>query len=195
MTVAVSGDREFSAGDVVVMIGDEQLDTSAKMPVRDLLLKHGPNEVVQVKLRRADKELTVSEKCSDAKPVNDLLLEAAFAASKNDAATCADKMDAAARLHVLNHGPRALAYRCYLQDRRFLNLADNTKAAYDLGQELILENAWSSDALSNVRGTILSTVDWLQKNNASLLGNDLKQQYDQAVSIKSSQTATVTAGR
>ena len=36
MTVAVSVDKVFSAGDVVIAIADEKVDVSAKTPVRDL---------------------------------------------------------------------------------------------------------------------------------------------------------------
>jgi hypothetical protein len=186
MSVAVSVDRVFSAGDVLTAVSGEPLDATAKTPLKDLLMKHSAVESVAITIRRAGKEIVITAKCADAKPMFDSILEAAFAASKNDAATCADKMDASARLHTLSHGPRVLAYRCYFQAKRFSNMADNTRSSYEMSREWILESAWSPDALSNIRGGILSTVDWLQKNNASLLADDLKQQYDQAVSVKSS---------
>jgi hypothetical protein len=193
-TVAVSVDRVFSAGDVITTVGDEQLDTTAKTPVRDILLKHGPNEILQVKIRRADKELVVTAKCADAKPIYDLMLESAFAASKNDAPTCADKFDAAARLQKPYYGQLALAYQCYFYARRFSNIADNSRKAYEMYRQLILESAWSPDALSNIRGTILNAVDGLQKHNASVLADDLRQQYDQAVSAKLSPKTAATTG-
>jgi hypothetical protein len=50
---------------------------------------------------------------------------------------------------------------------------------------MILENAWSADALGAIRATILTDVDTLKKSNAGYLGDDLKSQYDQAVAASS----------
>ena len=192
ITVAISGDRLFSAGDVVISIGGSLADPIAKSPIRVLLMKHGPAESLEVKIRRANKEIVVTATCSDAKPGFDLFLEAAYAASRNDALTCADKMDAVARLHMLYYSQRALAYQCYRSARRFSSVADGLRSAYEMYRELILESAWSSDALGNIRGTILTVVDTLQKNNASMLADDLRQQYEQAVSAKLSPTTAAT---
>jgi hypothetical protein len=92
MTVARSTDAVFSAGDTVISVGGEQVDATSKHPVRDLSMKHGPAERVQVKIRRSGHELTVAAQCADAKPYYDALLEAAFAASKEDFGSCADKI-------------------------------------------------------------------------------------------------------
>ena len=139
-------------------------------------MKHGPNESILIKIRRADKEEVITAKCMDAKPINDLLLEAGYAASKNDAATCADKMNAARSLHTLGAAAMNLAYYCAGFARR-LTTNDQAHASYELNRKLILETQWSSGALSNIRGLILNNVDWLQKNDAALLGDDLRRAY------------------
>jgi len=192
MTVAVSTDRVFSAGDIIIAVGDDPIDSTAKTPVRDLLMKYGPTETLAIKIRRADKELVVTAKCADAKPFYDLQLEGAFAASKSDFATCADKMTGANRLHNLGAHVQWLAFQCARQAGRMVGSA-LAQGYYEVHRQLILESAWSSDSLGGIRGTILSAVDTLQKNNASLLGDDLKQQYDQALSAKNSSPITVSA--
>jgi hypothetical protein len=181
VTVAVSTDRMFSAGDVVLAVGDETLDPSSKTPLRDIFMKHRPDEAVSIRLRRAGKDLTVAAKCMDAKPLNDLWLEAAYAASKNDAATCYDKMQAAARLHALNTGAMWLSFQCGVRAGRITGSSAQGQGYYEVHREMILEAQWSADALGRVRGTVLGAVDNLQKNNESMLGLDLKQQYDQAL--------------
>jgi hypothetical protein len=186
MTVAVTADRVFSAGDVVIAVGGEPIDTTAKKPVSDLLKKHGPNDSIQVKVRRADKEVTVNSTCTDTKPFYDLLLEASFAASKNDAARCADKMTEARHLHASSASAMHLANQCARFAGRMPNVAD--AAYYEVHREILLENLWSSDALSHIRAAILNAVDTLKKGNQSLLADDLKQQYDQAVAASSSPT-------
>lgn len=194
MTVAVSVDRVFSSGDVVVAVGGERVDETAKTPVRDLLMKHGPDETVPITVRRAAKELVVTAKCTDAKPYNDLALEAAFAASKNDAATCSDKMIAARQLHGLNAGHFVLLYQCNRLAGRIPNAADQVRGYYEFNRELIIENSWSSDALGRIRGTILSAVDNLGKPNGNkLLADDLKQLYDQAGALGKSQATAASA--
>ena len=185
MTVAVSADRVFSAGDVVIAVGNEQVDTTAQRPVGSLLNKHEPKDSVQIKIRRADKELIVTAACADTKPFFDLLLEAAFAASKNDAASCADKMNAARGYHALNFKMQQGAYVCAARAGRLVGNPELARGYYEIHRELILENEWSLDALGRIRGTLLSVVDMFQKQNNSLLGNDLKQQFDQAVAANS----------
>jgi len=188
MTVSVSVDRLFSAGDVIVAVGNDPLDPNAKTPVRDLLMKHGADESIPVKIRRAGSELTVTAKCADSKPVYDLELEGAYAASNNDAATCADKLTAAKQLHVMAFPPLFLLYQCARIAGKMPNIADQARAYYEAYQMMILNNLWSSDALSRIRGDVLTAVDQLKKGNATLLGDDLKQQYDQAVAAKSPPT-------
>ncbi|MGO9592224.1 MAG: hypothetical protein ACLQFT_09140 [Steroidobacteraceae bacterium] len=186
-TTVASTDRVFSAGDVVIAIGDQQIDANSKTTVSDLLMKHGPDETIPIKIRRADKEMVVTAKCADAKPLYDLLLDAAYAASKNDAATCADKMSAAGRLHALPYMQMWLGYSCGRQAGRIVTTTDVAQGYYELQRELILEAGWSSDALGRIRETILSAVHSLQTNNAAMLANDLIEQYEQAVSAASPQ--------
>jgi hypothetical protein len=197
-TVAVSVDRVFSAGDTVLSIADEQLDPNSKHAVRDLLMKHGPTEQVSVRLRRMNRELTVTAQCSDAKPGSDALLEAAFAASKGDASTCADKIEQASHLHASNYWVLRLAQTCRIQSGRLSNNTQQAQGFYEMNREAIRELAWSADALNNARGTVLTAVDTLHKGNAALLGDDLKSQYDQALAAASAPaalTAASTAGR
>jgi hypothetical protein len=190
MTVAISVDRVFSAGDVVMAIGNDPVDPTAKTPVRDLLMKHGADETVPVKVRRGDKEMVVSAKCTDAKPFNDLVLEAAFAASKNDAAACADKMNAARQLHAIGFPMMFLAFQCARISGRLSNPADVARSYYDTYRTMLLANTWSPDALSRIRSDMLLAVDALKKSNAALLADDLKQQYDQALAAKSQPATT-----
>ncbi len=194
LTVAVSADGEFFAGDVVIAVAGEKVDVATRWPVRELLKKHGPNEIIPIKIRRAAKDKVITVKCMDVKPYFTLILEAGYAASKNDPATCADKMNAARNLAPLSAASMNLAYKCADFARR-LTPADQAHGLYDINREWILENEWSSDALSKLRGTILSAVDWLQKNNASLLGDDLRQQYEQALSAKAPATAASNGAR
>ncbi len=189
LTVAVSADRIFAARDTVIAVDGELVAENSKSAFRDLLIKHGPNEEISIKLRRSGTELTVKARCMDAKTFYDLVLEASYAASKNDAATCTDKMGQASRVHLLASPGASLAFECAQQSGRLVKPADIARAYYDLRRLLILESAWSSDALSQIRGTILASVDTLQKYNAAFLGEDLKQQYDQAVAASLAITA------
>jgi len=112
VTVAMSSDRTFSAGDTVSAIAGEPLDPTNKTTVRDVLMKHTPEETVPVNLKRAGRDLTVNARCTDAKPFYDLVLEASFAASKKDPSACADKLDEAARLHALAFPGAWLWFQC-----------------------------------------------------------------------------------
>jgi hypothetical protein len=152
MTVALSTDAVFSAGDTILSVGGEPLDATSKNAARDVLMKHGPTEKVQVKIRRSDHELTVTAQCADSKPAYDALLEAAFAASKGDFSACADKVAEARRLHALNYAYANLGFNCALQAKRFGSLANVSQAYYELYRLQILQAAWSSDALGNIRG-------------------------------------------
>ncbi len=192
MTVAVSTDATFSAGDTILSIGGEQLDTTSKHPVLDVLAKHGPTDKLEVKLRRSGHEFTVTAQCGDAKPYFDAILEAGFAASKGDFGTCADRVTDARRLHALAFAVANLGFNCNVQAKRFANLADAWHADYEVYRLMILQSAFSSDALGNIRGTILEAVNKLQKNNAAFLGDDLKRQYDDAVVRTSSQSIATT---
>lgn len=189
MTVGVSVDRVFSAGDVIVAIGSDPVDAAAKTPVKDLLVKHGVDETVPIKIRRAGAELIVAAKCTDSKPFYDLELEGVFAASKNDAVTCVDKLNAAKQLHVMNFPPMFLAFQCAKIAGKIPNSGDQARGYYEAYRMMVLLNLWSSDALSRIRGDILTAVDALKKGNATLLADDLKQQYDQAVAAKSPPTS------
>jgi hypothetical protein len=194
MTVALSTDAVFSAGDTIVSIGGEPLDATSKHAARDVTMKHGPTEKVQVKIRRSAHELTVTAQCADAKPFYDAMLEAGFAASKGDFGACADRVAEARRLHPLSYPHANLGFNCNLQAKRFANLENASQAYYELYRLEILQSAWSSDALGNIRGQILTAVDKLQKNKAAFLGDDLKRQYDDAVAASAaSQSSAITA--
>lgn len=192
MTVAFSTDAVFSAGDTILSIGGEQLDATAKHPAVIVLAKHGPTEKLLIKIRRSGHELTVPAQCVDAKPYFDAMLEAGFAAAKGDFNTCADKVTEARRLHAPNFASARLGFDCNLQAKRFATPADTGHAYYELYRLSILQAAWSSDALGSIRGTILEAVDKLQKNNAAFLGDDLKRQYDDAVSARASSPPSTT---
>jgi hypothetical protein len=192
MTVALSTEATFSAGDTILSIGGEQLDATSKHPVFDVLAKHGPTERLEVKLRRSGHEFTVTAQCSDARPFFDAMLEAAFAASKGDFGTCADKVMDARRLHALAFAGANLGFNCKLQAKRFVNLSDAPQAYYEVYRLMVLQSAFSSDALSNIRGTILEAVNKLQKSNSAFLGDDLKRQYDDAVVRTSTQSTVAT---
>jgi hypothetical protein len=195
MTVALSTDRIFAAGDIFVAVGGEAIDSTAKFPVRDALMKRASDESIPIRIRRASKEIAVTAKCTDAKVFYDLLLEAAFAAANNDAAGCADKMRAAAGLHALNFYPMHLAFQCGRLAGRIVGPTDQAKAYYEVYEQLIRESQWSVDALNRNRSTILTAVDALRKGNAVLLADDLKQQFDQALSAKTQTTASLVEGR
>jgi len=195
MTVALSTDRVFAAGDVFVAVGSDIIDSTAMFPVRDALMKRAAEESIQVKIRRAGKEITVTAKCTDAKVFYDLLLEAGFAASKNDAAGCSDKLRGAASLHALNFSPMHLAFQCGRLAGRIVGPTDQAKAYYEVYEQLIRESQWSADALNRNRGTILTAVDALRKGNAAFLADDLKQQFDQALTAKTQTTASLGDAR
>jgi hypothetical protein len=189
VTVAVTADRVFASGDVVIGVGDDPVDPTAAHPLVRLLVKHGADEILQIKIRRAPSEqLVVTAKCSDRKLFTDLLLESAYAASKNDASTCVDKMIEARRLHALSAVLMDMGYLCELKAGRIVGNPNQAQGFYEIRRELILENEWSSDALGKIRGTILSAVDRLRKHNNSLLGDDLMQMYDRAVAARSPMT-------
>jgi hypothetical protein len=185
MTVALSTDRTFASGDIILSVGADRLDPSVKTPLRDVLMKHGPTELVSVKVRRSDAELTVTAACKDARPFYDAAFEAALAASKGDAATCYDKLVEAGRLEALHSGFLNLEFICGVQAGRIVTPTDQASGYYEIVRRMILENAWSADALGAIRATILTDVDTLKKSNAGYLGDDLKSQYDQAVAASS----------
>lgn len=194
-TVAISTDRVFMSNDVLTAIANEPVDPTAKMGVRDLLMKHTPTERLAVKLKRGGSEITVNAACTDSKVFYDLFLEAAYAASKNDAATCADKMTAAGQLHGFNFGAAELSFQCRRVAGRIVGTTAQAQGFYELRRLAILESAWSPDALSKIRGMILTAVDILQKNNSALLANDLKQQYDDAVTKSAAPPVTSAANQ
>lgn len=194
-TVAISTDRVFMSNDVLIAIANEPVDPTAKMGVRDLLMKHTPTEKLPVKVRRVGAELTVNAACTDSKPFYDLFLEAAYAASNSDAATCADKMTAAGQLHGFNFGAAELSFQCRRVAGRIVGTIAQAQGFYELRRLAILESAWSPDALGRIRGMILTAVDILQKNNSALLANDLKQQYDDAVAKSAAPPVTSAASQ
>jgi hypothetical protein len=187
-TVALSVNRVFAGGDTILSIGGTAINESSPTAVRDLLIKHGPNEEVVVKLRRAGKEQAVTAHCSDAKVFYDLVLEASYAASKSDAVTCGDKLREANRLHAFQSSLLWLAFQCDRVAGKLSNPSDLARNFYEVNRVLILESAWSTDAIGRIRGTILEAVNTLQNNNGTVLGEDLKQQYDQAVAAASAQS-------
>lgn len=180
VTVAISVDRVFSMGDVFLEIAGQPLDASAKTPIRDILVKHGPNEELSVKIRRGGDEMIVSAKCTDAKPFNDLLLEGFYAASKQDASGCADKLEAAAQLKILSAWPNFVLYECRYAAER-IPPASAAQGYYDVARRFILEARTSADALAQIRGNMLGAVNDLRNANASFLADDLQKQYDEAV--------------
>jgi hypothetical protein len=192
LTVAVSADRVFATGDVILAVGNDVVDVTAKMPVRDILAKHGPDESIALRIRRAGKEAMITAKCGDAKSYVDRLLEATYAASHNDAAGCADKMRAAFDVHRPGFYPMFLSFQCNRLAGRIVGTVSLGRAYYEVYQELILESAWSPDALNHNRANILAAVEVLSKNN-EMLANDLKEQLDQAVVSARSATTTVAA--
>jgi hypothetical protein len=180
VSVAVSGDRIFFSGDVVLSIAGEPLDTTVKTTVRDVLSKHAPDETVPVKLKRAGTEITVNAKCSDAKSYYDLVLEASYAASKKDPSGCADKMDQAEKLHILAYAGSWLAFQCKVAANKITGAAV-TQSYYQVEKQGVEELASSADALDHARVHILTAIDLLRKNQAGFLADDLKEIFDSAV--------------
>lgn len=188
-TVALSTDRVFATGDTVLSVAGETLDADAKLPLVDLLKKHSATETLPLNIRRAGKETAIAAKCSDSKPYFDLLLEAAYAASKNDAAACADKMNRARTLRGASPWLMIeFSYKCNLQAGRIAQI-DQARGFYEIYREMILEASWSTDALGRIRGSLLTAVDILRKHNQQLLGDDLKQQFDDAVTASANAPA------
>jgi hypothetical protein len=183
MTVAISVDHVFSADDVIVSISDVKIDIHRKHPVLAVLMTHQADELLPVGIRRGGKETIVLAKCSDSKPYSDLLLAASLAASKEDAPTCAEKLLLARQLHAPSYPFKKLGFECSDAAGRITNPSNLAREFYELYRQLVLENAWSRDALSSVRGSILQAVETLQKNNQLVLAQDLKKQYDDAVSL------------
>ncbi len=180
VSVAVSRDRVFYSGDVLVSIAGENLDPTVKTTVRDVLSKHGPDETVAVKLKRAGADVTVNAKCTDAKAYYDLFLEASYAALKGDAAGCSDKMDQARQLHILAYAGNWLNLQCKLISQKITGAAI-AQVYYDFQKQAIEELGSSSDALDQYRGSILSAIALLRKNQAGYLADDLKELFDKAV--------------
>jgi hypothetical protein len=194
VTVAASVDHVFSAGDVLVAVGDDRIDPTAKTPLRDLLMKHGPTGNISIGVRRGNKELVLTAVCADAKPYFDLLLEAGYAASKNDPAGCADKLDAAKHVHAPNYPLFFLAVRCNVLAGRLAGNSVQSQNLYEMNRELILENKWSPDALGRIRGTLLTAIETLKKSGMAYLGDDLKGQLDEALAGKSPEAAALSNG-
>jgi hypothetical protein len=184
-TVAVSTDRALVSGDVISAIGSENVDPTEKFPVKELLQKHATDETIQVMVKRVGAKVVVSVKCADSKAFYDRILEGGYAASKGDFSTCADKLGGDLGNVPLNFSYRVLLFHCSLLAGRIPNASDRAKGYYDLYRLLILESGWSLDALSNIRATVLTAVDTLNKQNQLLLGSDLKQLYEQAVALRS----------
>jgi hypothetical protein len=180
VSVAVSSDRVFLSGDIVMSIAGERLDPTVKTTVRDVLSKHAADETVPVTLKRAGADITVNAKCTDSKPYYDRILEASYAASKKDPAGCTDKMDQAKELHTLGHAGGWLAMQCKFAAGKLTGAAAS-RSYYEVEKEGIEEIASSADALDHARGQILTDVDLLRKNQAGFLADDLKEMFDKAV--------------
>lgn len=179
-TVSISRDHVFTAGDVFLEIAGVSLDLNSNSPIRDVLMKHLPTETIDVKIKRGSEERMVSAKCTDAKLYNDLLLEGLYAASKRDMVTCASKLGAASDQHILDYFSEYISYRCRGLSNQISGLALQ-QALYDVDRHKILFSKTSPDALSHIRGGILSDLVTLQQNSASVLADDLKKILDDAV--------------
>lgn len=184
MTVAASSDRIFSPHDQVVAVAAEPVVANAKNAVRTLLIKHGPNEVLAITIRRAGSVQAITAQCADAKPYFELLIAASLAASRSDAAACADRMAEAARLHTPSSTSLGLAFQCASQAGR-ISAADVHRRYYEIYRLLILESAWSLDALDRIRTTVHGAFDHLLENGAPQFADDLKRLYEQSVAAAS----------
>ena len=183
-TVAVAADNLFSSGDLILGIGGAPLDDSSKTPVRDLLLKHGPTDDISVSVRRGKEDKTLSVKCQDAKPYYDAITEGLYAASKHDAGACADKLEAASSMGPLSASVGWFLLSCREGAGR---IASNAlpQQIYEIFRQLVIESKVSPDALGRIRGSVLSAVDTLNKDNANILADDLRKTLDDAVAASS----------
>jgi hypothetical protein len=184
VTVAVSADRIFEAGDVFQEVDGTALDPKSKNPVRDILLKHPPNGDVSVKVLRHDKTTPLIAHCNDAKAFYDLIIEGLHAGANNDFVGCADKFQSATTFGYLGSLLSWARWDCQKVSGLITSKTSYSLDYYNIMLELIAENKQSADALSRIRGTVLTVIDQLQRQGADSLSMDLKQQLDEATAAE-----------
>ena len=181
-TIAMSRDSTFVIGDRILSVEGQRLSETGDRPLHQILMRYPPDATLTVRVLRAGSELDVKASCTDNRAYFALLRAAATAAVQDDAATCADRMQEAAKLHPLGSTWLNVSLNCRVKAGR-VTRATMRRSYFEVYQELILENKYSATTLENSRPTVQVAARYLQAQGNPALAARLKKQYEDAAAM------------
>jgi hypothetical protein len=175
-TIAMSRDNTFRAGDRILAINREFLSATSERALHDLLVRYPPDATMTVRVLRAGAEVDVSAPCMDSKEYYALLRAAVTAAMQDDAATCADRMREAGKLHALASTWLNVSLNCESKAGR-IAAAHLLPEYFVMYHELLLENDYSPSALQKVRPSLQEAAQKMLDAGSRPLAEKLQQEY------------------
>lgn len=175
--VSRANDAVFNYGDKILEVGGESLPHSTS-PVIDALRKLPPSGIVQLKVLREGKLLTLSAACSDSLPVQSLLDDGLVSATRGDLLTCAEKLSAAQQLHELAWPLAYVLFEC--RQRTKTLPTSEAQALYEVDRQAILESATWPEKLEKFRAAMLADAETLRRLGASDLASRISSEFEVA---------------
>jgi Protein of unknown function (DUF3617) len=175
-TIAMSRDDTFRRGDRILRINRELLSATSDRALHDLLVRYPPDATMTVRVLRAETEVDVSAPCTDSKEYYALLRAAVTAAMQDDAATCADRMREAGKLHALASTWINVSLNCESKAGR-IAAAHLLPEYFVMYHELLMENDYSPSALQKVRASLQEAAQKLLDAGSRPLAEKLQQEY------------------
>jgi len=140
------------------------------------------NSVVSMKINRKGERRSIQIQCQDSKAYNDRKIEAYYAAAHADFAGCVQKFDDAEKIVSLTSHDRAFRFDCVKVLGRYSTGALNIEY-YNIKLQEISESRFSAKQLDDIRASILKGVDFLNAQGEHTLADDLRNRFDQDVTI------------
>ena len=175
-TIAMSRDDTFHPGDRILAVNREPLSATSDRALHELLVRYPPDATMTVRVLRAEAEVDVSAPCMDSKEYYAPLRAAVTAAMQDDAATCADKMREAAKLHALASTWLNVSLNCESKSGR-VAAAQALPEYFVMYHELLMENDYSPSALQKVRPSLQEAAQKLLDAGSRPLAEKLQQEY------------------
>jgi len=175
-TIATSRDDTFHPGDRILAVNREPLNATSDRALHELLVRYPPDATMTVRVLRAEAEVDVSAPCMDSKEYYAPLRAAVTAAMQDDAATCADKMREAAKLHALASAWLNVSLNCESKSGR-VAAAQAWPEYFVMYHELLMENDYSPSALQKVRPSLQEAAQKLLDAGSRPLAEKLQQEY------------------
>jgi Protein of unknown function (DUF3617) len=174
--IAMSRDESFRHGDRLLAINGEPLNPTSERAAHDLLVRYSPDATVTVRVLRAETEVDVTAPCTDSKEYFALLRAAVTAATQDDAATCADRLREAGKLHALASMWLNVSLNCESKAGGITG-APVLAEYFVIYHELLMENDYSPGALQKVRPALQGAAQKLLSAGSRPLAEKLQQEY------------------